>query len=96
MNLLITVDSGPMHMAAAIGTPVLALFGPTTPLRTGPYGDIHCVIESPFKALEKNISKRTRQQDLRYIEAIPVEPVAAKALDILESQKQFNRVHATS
>lgn len=38
MDLVITVDSGPMHIASAVGTPVLALFGPTNPLRTGPYG----------------------------------------------------------
>ena len=35
---MITVDSGPMHIAAALGTPVLALFGPTDPARTGPLG----------------------------------------------------------
>jgi heptosyltransferase-1 len=37
-TLLITTDSGPMHIAAAIGTPVVALFGPTDARRTGPYG----------------------------------------------------------
>ena len=37
-DLMITVDSGPMHIAAALGTPVLALFGPTDPARTGPTG----------------------------------------------------------
>ena len=37
-DLMITVDSGPMHIAAAVGTPVLALFGPTDPARTGPLG----------------------------------------------------------
>ena len=42
--LLITTDSGPMHIAAAVGTPVIALFGPTDPLRTGPYGKGHLVI----------------------------------------------------
>ena len=42
--LLITTDSVPMHIAAAVGTPVIALFGPTDPLRTGPYGKGHLVI----------------------------------------------------
>jgi lipopolysaccharide heptosyltransferase I len=44
MDLLITNDSGPMHMAAASGVPCLALFGPTDAGRTGPYGDIHKVM----------------------------------------------------
>jgi lipopolysaccharide heptosyltransferase II len=36
--VLVSNDSGPMHVAAAVGTPVVALFGPTNPVRTGPYG----------------------------------------------------------
>jgi 3-deoxy-D-manno-octulosonic-acid transferase/heptosyltransferase-1 len=43
-SLLVTTDSGPMHLAAAVETPVVALFGPTDPARTGPYGDGHTVI----------------------------------------------------
>jgi len=43
-SVLITTDSGPMHIAAAVGTPVIALFGPTSPSRTGPYGKGHKVI----------------------------------------------------
>jgi lipopolysaccharide heptosyltransferase I len=43
-SLLITNDSGPMHIAAAIGTPVVALFGPTSAVRTGPYGKGHEVL----------------------------------------------------
>ncbi len=43
---VITTDSGPMHLAAALGTPVIALFGPTDPERTGPYGAGHTVIRS--------------------------------------------------
>src|SRR5207245_6280525 len=45
-RLLITNDSGPMHLAAAVGTPVIALFGPTDPARTGPYGTGHTVLRS--------------------------------------------------
>lgn len=34
---LITVDTGTMHLATALGTPVVALFGPSNPVLTGPY-----------------------------------------------------------
>ena len=44
--LVVTTDSGPMHIAAAAGTPVVALFGPTSPVRTGPYGRGHEVIRA--------------------------------------------------
>jgi len=36
-RLLLTNDSGPMHIADALGTPLVAVFGPTNPVRTGPY-----------------------------------------------------------
>ncbi len=44
--LVVTTDSGPMHIAAAVGTPVIALFGPTDPARTGPFGKGHRVIRA--------------------------------------------------
>jgi heptosyltransferase I len=37
-RLMVTNDTGPMHVAAALDTPLVALFGPTEPRRTGPYG----------------------------------------------------------
>ncbi len=45
-DLMVTCDSGPMHLAAAMKTPVVALFGPTDPLRTGPHGLGHRVIQA--------------------------------------------------
>jgi heptosyltransferase-1 len=36
-RLVLCCDSGPMHLAAALGVPTVAVFGPTDPLRTGPY-----------------------------------------------------------
>ena len=44
--LVISTDTGPMHLAAAMGTPVVALFGPTAPDRTGPYGPGHVVLRT--------------------------------------------------
>ena len=39
-EVLVSNDTGPMHVAAALGKPVVALFGPTEPRRTGPYGQL--------------------------------------------------------
>ena len=41
----VTNDTGPMHVAAALGRPVIALFGPTDPRRTGPYGQAANVLQ---------------------------------------------------
>lgn len=45
-QFVVSNDSGPMHIAAALGIPVIAIFGPTDPARTGPYGKGHTVIKS--------------------------------------------------
>lgn len=39
-------DTGPMHIASAVDTPVVALFGSTNHIRSGPYGDKHTVLQS--------------------------------------------------
>ena len=39
-SAVVTNDTGPMHIAAALGKPLVALFGPTEPRRTGPYGQV--------------------------------------------------------
>jgi lipopolysaccharide heptosyltransferase I len=44
-ELMVTNDTGPMHVAAALGRPVVALFGPTEPRRTGPYGEAAGVLQ---------------------------------------------------
>ena len=41
------VDSGPMHIAAALGKPGVAIFGPTDPARNGPYGDTVKILRTP-------------------------------------------------
>ncbi|MBF0318528.1 MAG: lipopolysaccharide heptosyltransferase II [Nitrospirae bacterium] len=43
-RFMVTNDTGPMHIAAAAGVTVFAIFGPTDPKRTGPYGTGHTVI----------------------------------------------------
>lgn len=45
-RLMVTADTGPMHLCAAVGTPVVALFGPGDPARTGPFGPGHVVLRA--------------------------------------------------
>ena len=44
-EFFISNDTGPMHIAAALGIPVFAVFGPANPVRTGPYGTGHTIIK---------------------------------------------------
>jgi len=54
--LFIGGDTGPMHLAAAMGVPVIALMGPTDPARNGPYGTDSIVIQKDLRC--KNCWKR--------------------------------------
>ncbi|MGD0283006.1 MAG: lipopolysaccharide heptosyltransferase II [Dissulfurispiraceae bacterium] len=74
-RLMVTNDSGPMHIAAACGVPVAALFGPTSPARTGPYGSGHIVIkaDTPCAPCYKKKCK-----DIKCMESISVEEVYEK------------------
>lgn len=48
----LTNDSGPMHIAAALGKPAIAMFGPTDPEKTGPYGGGHRVFQPPLDCIK--------------------------------------------
>lgn len=50
-DLLVTGDTGPMHLAVAVGTPVIALFGATDPVRHGPYGARNMILHKPITEL---------------------------------------------
>ena len=66
-RIVITTDSGPMHLAAAVETPVIALFGPTDPARTGPYGAGHTIIRTELPCspcLLKKCSTKKCMEDI--------------------------------
>jgi ADP-heptose:LPS heptosyltransferase len=46
-QLVVAGDTGPLHLACAVGTPVVALFGPTDPARNGPFSPADLVVRPP-------------------------------------------------
>ncbi len=61
-EMLITNDTGPMHVGAALGTPVTGLFGPTDPRQTGPYGQLRETLQAdalPCVPCRKSSCRRT-------------------------------------
>ena len=72
-DLFITTDTGPMHLAAAAGAKVLALFGPTAPWRTGPYGKSQLVVRAGIEC--SPCFKRKCEDNIRCMEGITVEDV---------------------
>jgi ADP-heptose:LPS heptosyltransferase len=83
LDLLVTNDSGPMHMAAALGTPTLAIFGPTDPGRTGPYGDGHAVVSVALPC-RPCFSRTCRVGGVPCLQGVTPERVADTALRLLE------------
>ncbi|MDD5677613.1 MAG: glycosyltransferase family 9 protein [Kiritimatiellae bacterium] len=90
MNLVIANDSGPMHMAASLGTPVLAVFGPTDKKRTGPYGDFHRVTMGKLLC-QPCFSKQCRFQDGFCLRTVMPGYVTTIALEMLKAASVSRR-----
>ena len=76
-KILIANDSGPMHIATAVGTPVLALFGPTNPYMHGPFGDKNEWIHlDELECIECNLLVCPRKHEC--FRDLPVEKVLDK------------------
>ncbi len=82
-EVCVTCDSGPMHIAAAVGTPTVAFFGPTSPIRHQPHGTGHTVIE-------KSVSCRPCYKQMCHRQDAPhlcmKEIGAAEVMEALESK----------
>jgi heptosyltransferase-1 len=76
-------DTGPMHLAAALGIPVVAIFGPTNPARNGPFGTCSIVLRSP---LSPTSHARRAQPDPGLLE-ISADEVVAAARTLLRSPR---------
>ncbi len=80
-DLFIGSDTGPMHMASALGQPVVVLFGPKDPVETGPYCGPSEVVTAP---VECRPCTRRRCGDRRCMAEISVEQVLDAALRVLD------------
>jgi heptosyltransferase-2 len=81
MDAVVTNDSGPMHVAAALGVPVVAVFGPTDERETGPVGVGHRIVREPVYCAPCKL--RECPIDHRCMTRIPADRVAAAAEDAL-------------
>lgn len=75
VSCLVSNDSGPMHFAAAVGTPLVALFGPTDPDFTGPRGEKVQVLRPDPGAEGYPEHRSYKHGDNRFIARLPVERV---------------------
>lgn len=72
-------DTGPLHLASALGVPVVAIFGPTDPARNGPYGGRFIALRSP----ESKRDHSRRSQPEAGLLNISLEQVSEAALNLL-------------
>lgn len=89
LDVYISGDTGPMHLAAAVGTPVVGIFGPSDPARYAPGGSRHRVVRVDLPCSPCN---RIRQPPARCaghtpdcLQGIDVERVSAAALSVLDA-----------
>ncbi|HXT11895.1 MAG TPA: lipopolysaccharide heptosyltransferase II [Candidatus Angelobacter sp.] len=82
-KLMISNDTGPMHVAAAIGKPVLAIFGPTEPRRTGPYRQLQNVIRVELPCAPCLKSHCTYEKPLECLKTISPEMVFERAIQLV-------------
>lgn len=82
-ELMITNDTGPMHVAAAMKKPLIALFGPTEPHRTGPYHQLQNALQHPLPCVPCMKPECSNAQRLACLREITPDTVVAAALQRL-------------
>lgn len=87
VQVLVTGDTGPMHISSAVGTPVLALYGPISPVRSGPVGDGHrIVIHDDLDCCPCNRFKCVNPVFRQCMESITVDEVFAELSGMLDNR----------
>lgn len=79
-DLVVANDSGPMHIAAALGRPLVTVFGPTNPVRTGPYGRPECVVRANIDCAPCYSRRCSHTSCLQKLSIEPILTCAARQL----------------
>ena len=87
-DVLLTNDTGPMHLAAGLGTPVLGLFTCTSPERSGPPGDQHKLVATHVEcaASYKKKCPINGKDHLQCMEELETAPVIRALVDLMAKQ----------
>lgn len=86
---VVTNDSGPMHIAAAYEVPAVAIFGPTNPAMTGPYGHNHIIVTAGNECAP---CYKKKCEDLKCMKEISVEQVHKAIMSIIPGSKKSSAV----
>jgi len=91
-RVLLSPDSGPVHMATAVGTPVLGLYGATNPARSGPYLSQKWCVNAYAEAARRfrhrepeELPWATKIEEPGVMDLIQVEEVIARLDELLRS-----------
>jgi ADP-heptose:LPS heptosyltransferase len=93
-TLFVGSDTGPLHLAAAMGTPCVSLHGPTRKEQCGPFGTGHVAIQEVYL---RGSSRQRRRADNATMKAISVEKVCGGCDELLSAQAAtgvaYERIH---
>jgi len=85
-ELMISNDTGPMHVAAALGKPVVAIFGPTEPRRTGPYRQLQNVVRIDLPCAPCLKSHCSYSKPMECLRGIAPETVFGRVMQLLAAR----------
>jgi ADP-heptose:LPS heptosyltransferase len=93
LDLLVTGDTGPMHVAAAVGTPVVAVFGPSDPVRYAPSGPADRTVRAGIECSPCNRIRKPPSHCVGHIPECLSSVPAAQVYEAARSSLEYSARH---